>query len=268
MIRNREELVSMANSWTTMAKEDLRNKIVSFMEEVGASADELAHVLAISNAEIQQIINGNGEISLLTFAKLLIATDNVLEVKPITESPFANMTAMPDPSQMPMPTPHMGGRMPMGEMPTPHMGGMPMPHIPHPNMGEVNEALNQKPLRRAAKHNAVSSSQKPTGQPIPLDELGKRELANLIVKNHWEREIDINSSSRGELIDFLEFKFSMPMEAAPMPTPRMGGRMPMTEMPMPMANENDDEEVERITEILKKEVARNPQLRNLVKKYL
>ena len=73
---NREQLQRLASEWTRMAKNDIRNKVISFMREVDASERELAYVLAISDGELKQILEGNGEITLSTFAKLLIATGN------------------------------------------------------------------------------------------------------------------------------------------------------------------------------------------------
>ena len=92
---NREQLQKLASEWTRMAKNDIRNKVISFMREVDASERELAYVLAISDGELKQILEGNGEITLSTFAKLLIATGNALEIKPIEDTPIGDYGNIP-----------------------------------------------------------------------------------------------------------------------------------------------------------------------------
>ena len=89
---NREKLQSLASEWVRMAKNDIRKKIMDFMREVDTTKRELAYALAISEGELEQILNGNGEITLTTFAKLLIATGNALEIKPIEETPNWKLT--------------------------------------------------------------------------------------------------------------------------------------------------------------------------------
>ena len=108
---NRQILLSASSEWVRQAKNDIRNRMMQFMQEVNTSRSELAYALAISEAELAQILDGNGEITLTTFAKLLIATGNVLEIKPVEESPLAMENGAPvppaeqpqDPPQRPQP---------------------------------------------------------------------------------------------------------------------------------------------------------------------
>lgn len=102
---NREQLQKLASEWTRMAKNDIRNKVISFMREVDASERELAYVLAISDGELKQILEGNGEISLSTFAKLLIATGNALEIKPIEDTPIGDYENIPTEEEFERPLP-------------------------------------------------------------------------------------------------------------------------------------------------------------------
>lgn len=89
MIKNREQLLALSADWSARAKNDLRNKMIEFIEMSGMNQAQLSDVLGMSMGEIEQILNGNGEITLTTFAKLLIATDHVLEIKPLAMSPLA-----------------------------------------------------------------------------------------------------------------------------------------------------------------------------------
>ena len=83
MIRTREELIMASNQWLNVAMKDLKNQMISFINKNGTSEEELADALAISIEDVENILNESGTISLLTFAKLLIATENVIEIKPL-----------------------------------------------------------------------------------------------------------------------------------------------------------------------------------------
>lgn len=269
MIKNRRELEALAAQWTTRAKNDLRNQMIEFIEANGTNEAELADALAISLDEIDQILNGNGEISLTTFAKLLIATDNVIEIKPVNvmrQQFGGRMPQMPPQGRMPR---MQRGSMPQGHMPFPPMGDMPTPPMcegmegyPMPPMEEMPKAPrfggmpgmaqrmkknqpNRLPNGRfAPKNQPQTQMQRVSLDELDLDELGKFELVNIIRQNHWESEIDLNSR-RGELIEFLNYKINSPQ--------------PMVEQ----ETEND-----KIARMLAEEVARNPHLKDMVKKYL
>lgn len=106
---NRQKLQTLASEWVRVAKNDIRNKVIEFMQEVDATTREFAYALAISEGELEQILQGNGEITLSTFAKLLIATGNALEIKPIDETPLGDYDNIPSEGfmHMPMPRPNV-----------------------------------------------------------------------------------------------------------------------------------------------------------------
>ena len=253
MIKNRRELEAATRQWMGRAKEDLRNQMIAFIEANGTNEHELSEALGISLDEIDRILNG-GEISLSTFAKLLIATDNVIEIKPVEVMKQQFGGRMPQ-SRMQMP--HMGGRMPF-----PPMGdGYPMPpmgeEIPQvhrfggmPGMGQrvKKNQPNRLPNGRFAPKNQPQV-QRVRLDEMDLDELGKNELIDIIRQNHWETEIDLNAR-RGELIEFLNYKIHTPEPEA-------------------MTNaQHEETENERIGRMLFEEVKRNPHLKEMVKKYL
>ena len=98
MIKNRQTLMALAAEWTTRAKNDLRGaEFLNFMREVGTDETELANALGISDGELNQILNGNGEITLQYSAKILIATENAIEIKPIEATPFGIIRLIPLP---------------------------------------------------------------------------------------------------------------------------------------------------------------------------
>lgn len=271
MIRNRRELEAVAAQWTNRAKNDLRNQMIAFIEANGTNEGELADALAISVDEVDQILNGNGEISLSTFAKILIATDNVIEIKPAALMPRHAMGNMPM-TERRMPRGNRG-EAPRGGYPMPPMGGMPFPPMgeipegfPMPPMGEEMPRFGGMPgmQPKKAKKQTATPNRLPNGRFAPknaqtpnmqcvrldeidFDELGRNELCNIIAQNHWDSEIDLNQTKRGELIEFLNWKMTQPEAQEPT---------------------NMDDENARIASMLAEEVARNPHLKEMVKKYL
>lgn len=273
MVKNREELMAMSSEWMGMAMNDLRRQMISFMESVGASEDELAHILCISPNELNAIIDGGDDISLSTFAKLLIATDNVVEIKPISATPFKNVSNMPRPNGRRVPP--MGGML--GGTPTPF--GMPMTR---PEMGRSKQKTpfggmaTNLPMRdergRFVKrnHQIVNDEtvQGFVGNPTnvrsnqELPKVPRRELVSTIIANGWDEAIDIINSTSDELMRFLMTKGL---------TPQHFERMANQHENVAAQNESpqiDEAENEQIMRMIEEELRRNPQLFDTVRKYV
>lgn len=197
MIQNREQLLSMATMWVNEAKNDIRNQAIAFMNTMNVSEEELAHVLGISCGELEQILRGNGEISLSTFAKVLIATDNMIEIKPLCATPFAQT-----PNNFPHPHEVRPNRLrgPQRPMPQRTPFGRPMPH---------NRPFGNMPLTPTMQNTMGGVSQSASMMdeaPLLLDSMSRSQLIDEIVKNGWDNQININTSSRSQLIAFLVSK--------------------------------------------------------------
>ena len=160
---NREQLQRLASEWVRMAKNDIRKKVIDFMQEVDASPRELAYHLAMSEGELQQITEGNGEITLTTFAKLLIATGNALEIKPIDETPIGDYENLPNEEEFerPLPRPNVFER-PRPQMNHPQFA---RPNFTHP-IGEERENGIEAVARRILVHIALHLAE---GQITPRD---------------------------------------------------------------------------------------------------
>lgn len=207
MVKNREELVRMANEWMSFAKADLSSQIVSFMEKVGTDINALSEALAISQEELLSIIERRGDIKLSTFAKLLIATDHVVEIKPLSAAPM--MSGMPNNSKRTRSAKGQTRRQvsPMEEMPF----GMPTP------MG----------MPRDAKGRFIPRTCPPSGypHPMPMDmqtidqtrlqgdintgslQVGdRRTLISEIRENGWDNELDLINATEDELSRFIQMK--------------------------------------------------------------
>ena len=274
---NREQLQKLASEWTRMAKNDIRNKVISFMREVDASERELAYVLAISDGELKQILEGNGEITLSTFAKLLIATGNALEIKPIEDTPISDYENIPTEEEFerPLPRPNVFARQ--KPQPMQPQFGRPNFSRPIPPMHEEdgNDFIPPMPeeLRRAMeerydrhvhrpeqprdeygrfapKHPQMRKEEAPRREVSPFESKSTDELVKIIRERLWDSEINLNRASKEELVAFLDEKNKR-----------------MTEYKRMKALE-EDPKVNEFKSKMKNTLHNNPHLREWAKKFL
>ena len=285
MIKNRQTLLALAAEWTTRAKNDLREQILNFMREVGTDETELANALGISDGELSQILNGNGEITLSTFAKILIATENAIEIKPIGATPFGSYGQIP-----PMPRGQFGpcGAMrPRDGRPMPPMGGQ-MPPMGVPPMGDVPQrrfcgmpGMSRKMNRQTPP---MGGQMPPMADPEIMESIGaldampRATLMDTIVTNHWENEINLMTATRADMINFLMEKgFRVPrtneVTNAPF-TQEVGNRQhggvdtTATTENLTVNEDNDVDDTSNLGAMLAEELQRNPHLKSIVERYL
>lgn len=280
MIKNRRELENLATQWMGHAMNDLREQLISFIEQNGTNEVELANALTVPVEEIESILNGGGDIALSTFAKLLIGTEHVIEIKPLAvmkEQFGGRMPQIPPRGRMPQMPPMGEGRIPRRPMGMPQMPPMgedfPMPPMdgempprfggmPGVGMPKVKKnTQNRLPNGRFAPKNAPQRSgmKRVRLEDLELDELGRNELCDIITQNHWDSEIDLNTTRRGDLIDFLSYKMTQHE------MPRMEANRHTVNVEAPQVQETEKDKIARL---LAEEVERNPHLKELVKKYL
>ena len=274
---NREQLQKLASEWTRMAKNDIRNKVISFMREVDASERELAYVLAISDGELKQILEGNGEITLSTFAKLLIATGNALEIKPIEDTPISDYENIPTEEEFerPLPRPNVFARQ--KPQPMQPQFGRPNFSRPIPPMHEEdgNDFIPPMPeeLRRAMeerydrhvhrpeqprdeygrfapKHPQMRKEEAPRREVSPFESKSTDELVKIIRERLWDSEINLNRASKEELVAFLDEK-----------NKRMSEYKRMRAL-------EEDPKVNEFKSKMKNTLHNNPHLREWAKKFL
>ena len=274
---NREQLQKLASEWTRMAKNDIRNKVISFMREVDASERELAYVLAISDGELKQILEGNGEITLSTFAKLLIATGNALEIKPIEDTPISDYENIPTEEEFerPLPRPNVFARQkpqpmqpqfgrPSFSRPIPPMheedGNDFIPPMPE-ELRRAMEERYDRPVHRpeqprdeygrfAPKHPQMRKEEAPRREVSPFESKSTDELVKIIRERLWDSEINLNRASKKELVAFLDEKNKR-----------------MTEYKRMKALE-EDPKVNEFKSKMKNTLHNNPHLREWAKKFL
>jgi transcriptional regulator with XRE-family HTH domain len=283
---NREKLQTLASEWVRIAKNDIRNKVREFMNEVNASPIELANVLTISEGEIEQILNGNGEITLTTFAKLLIATGNALEIKPIEETPIGCYGNLPSEEELrrPLPRPNIFEQQRNPRDICPHFSRhfenddlmddkdddefdgddnefMPPPP---PNFEEFRKMMDERLGRNEnATHHTTQPrdrfgrfmSNRPKREEeetpkTPFDNMSFDELHDIIVDKLWDSEIDMATASKQDLVNFLVEKDKR-----------------IKEIKRVRELENDPKVVE-FKNRMKKTLEENPHLREWAKKFI
>ena len=218
MVKNRKELLEVAGANANQLKKHLRNAVRSFINEQGVSPEELAYVLGITNEEMFQIIDGDGNITIDVLSKLLVATDLAVEIKPISMTPLKKfgremprsggfpMAIPTDEDGMPLPPPP--GFMGDGFGPGVMLGG------PNPFEKKRDVAEKQKPMRD--EHGRFIGKgherrKQATQRPSDLDEnpyfsMSNSELANIIRQNIWDGEIDLSRANHEQLVDFVTNK--------------------------------------------------------------
>lgn len=241
MIRNEREFTATVTEWISRAKADLQQQLIDFMDVMQSDVNELAAALHVDPAEIEAIVSGEADtITLDTFAKILVGSNHILEIKPLDATPFGGFGDVPH-GHMPPMRPPMGGRMtppPMGgRMTPPPMGNRMGGRMTPPPMGGIPPMPEEQEVS-------------------PMDRMSRKDIIDTIRANQWDSEIDMTTATRAELIDFLSQKNFMTDEVTPQ-APRT------TEPTAPQTSESS-----RIAELLAAELERNPQLKEVIGKYL
>lgn len=281
MVNSRKDLLQKSKAWMSMAKEDLRRQVISFMESVGTNENALANALCITVDELNSIIHGNGDIALSTFAKLLIATDNVIEIKPISETPLANnRNPFIDSAAMP-PTPFSGLEMPKRNLKRDSKGrfvgnnasSTSMPNIPPmgiPNFSDPSMSSAKFGAPTPTRFGGMPGMAKRLRNitPSPRPSAPRRELVTTILANGWDSEIDIMNSTSDELVGFLMDKGLTPAHFARMAETHAVEEPENDEVNTPTSHDETENETARIMRMIQEELERNPQLLENVKKYI
>lgn len=267
MLKNKRQLVSEARMWMAIAANDLRSKVESFVEEVGTSAEELADALSVDVDEVEKMLEGNiDDLKLDTFAKLLIGTNNIIEIKPLNEMP--NMPNMPNFGGMP--------HMPIGRFgqPIPNFGQQRAPRNVRPQEmptmeGEPSPFATRKPKKTTPNRLpngrfAPKATKRVRLDEMTLDTLTRQNLIDIINQNRWGGEIDIDELRRSDLIDFINHKIATETQREDTVNECQG----FTENEVMPTDRITDSERDRIAQMLAEEVERNPHLKDMVRKYL
>lgn len=263
---NRQKLQTLASEWVRMAKNDIRKKVIDFIHEVDTTPRELAYHLAMSEGELQQIIEGNGEITITTFAKLLIATGNALEIKPIEETPMGDYENILDEREFerPLPRPNVFERPRPQEMHRPQFTRPTftrereedfVPPMPE-SLRKAMEERYGNPSQPRDEHGRFMSPRRKEAAPrseVPTSPFASKstdELVKIIKERLWDTEINLNTATKKDLVKFLDDKNKRMSEYK---------RMKALE---------EDPKVNEFKKRMKKTLDSNPHLRDWVKRFV
>lgn len=220
MVKNREELIQVAQSNANQLKNHLRSAVRDFLIAQRVSPDDLAYVLGITGQEMAQILEGDANVTVDTLSKLLVATDLVVEIKPIRNTPLGgygrNMPrsgGYPGPGGMPIPVDENGRPLP----PPPGFPRMSGGFPPRPQRDEREEVPMEAPVQREPPRDERGRFIKKANRRPARDEqrnggqnnyfaMPDAELINIIRTNIWDGEIDIQRASHQELAQFVAEK--------------------------------------------------------------
>lgn len=205
MVRNREELLRVASQHAGQLKNEVSRGLKGFMSAKRVSAGQLAHVLGINEGHMNEIVRGTAQLNVDDLSKILVALDLAVEIKPVSMTPVGGygdgfpLGKMPrGGKKAPMP---FGGPMP----PMPFGGPMPFPHEP---FAEPAEPQPRDERGRFVRRNATATTYRPSAVPNggEFEMLSDDELKDIILRNLWDGEIDVNRASHGELAAFVNRK--------------------------------------------------------------
>lgn len=227
MVKNREELLQVAQSNSAQLKSHLRRAVNEFLKAQNVSPIDLAYVLGITDAEMRQILEGNGNITVDALSKLLVATDMAVEIKPVRNTPLGSYgKGMPRSGGYPGP-----GSIPVDEngrpLPPPpgwHPGMVPgfgpaprtrqreeraadnMQEVPMETNGPVRDSRGRFVKKASATQRRPATQRPQAEEDNPYSKLSVDQLINIIRTNIWDGEIDVNASTHEQLAAFVANK--------------------------------------------------------------
>lgn len=222
---NKREIQNLAYEWTLSAKKDLRTKVINFMEETDSTPTDVAEELGVSATDISKILHGDGNIPIESFAKILIASGFAVEMKPLNQTPFAHINEMRNIEDDEIENEYeldMTQNTPHYSVPT-YTASWKNPFVSDSTMHENVMRRLQNDAASAAHHHcthdanctcghhhAETSAIRVNGETHnPFASMTIQQLKDIIEKNLWDSEININSNNRQEFIDFLVKKDKM-----------------------------------------------------------
>lgn len=293
MVKNREELLYVAQENANQLKTNLRAAVSDFLRMQKVTPDELAYVLGITTNEMKQILEGNGNITVDALSKLLVATDMAVEIKPVRNTPLGSYGrkmpssgGYPSPNGMPVgpggipvgpdgrPLPPPPGFPGMFPGRTPQMGGAPserVEEVPMETNAPARDAHGRFVRKTATQRKPATSQRKPvTGNPYT--NVNDAELVNIIRQNIWDGEIDVNHATHEELAAFVANKERIMRERTENPTMEQArAQQNMHSVEREELNPNGGSQINQFLEMLgniAKEAENNPQLAETIARFM
>lgn len=234
MVRNREELLRVASQHAGQLKNEVSRGLKGFMSAKRVSAGQLAHVLGINEGHMNEIVRGTAQLNVDDLSKILVALDLAVEIKPVSMTPVGGYgdgfplgkmprgggRSMPSFEEFEkemlkrIPTPEEVDKMRKGhgksrhDRPAPvpfNPFDMPMP-FPHEPFAEPAEPQPRDERGRFVRRNATATRPSAVPNGGEFEMLSDDELKDIILRNLWDGEIDVNRASHGALAAFVNRK--------------------------------------------------------------
>lgn len=245
----REEMSRIASDVKNRIKSDVCNQLNNFFRTHGVSIEDFSSFTRIHCDDIRRILGGDTNMSLDTFVKIMLATGNAIEIKPIVPKRRDVGKGMPRPhGRMPFPA--------MGEMPCMPFGEMINENRPRPweNNHEINENTNRFQMEENGDLNEVREGHN-------FHSLSREELVNIVIDMGLENAIDLRRATRSALIDFLTLSTTPNVDASRCPSFENGSlkNEGITEREKVVSNDKE-REFSKMMEKIGNMLSSNPQL--------
>ena len=269
----KEQFLALFGNWINQYKADIQSKVSNFLKENDATPEDLAEVVDVPVEEIYDILNGNGEeISVETFGKLLLASGFALAIEPIEQTPLrtydnVNPHVMHEPQReersATRPNPFTHPCMSNGFGMSPRGGfGMP-PHdfdpsrIPPHVREQFERDMNMEHHQTTPRNESPRFTRREVPQS-PFENMDDERMKRIIRHELWDSEINLNTASHRDLVNFLTEKNKRKQEVL---------RRDKEEKSRIEELERDPQVAEFVKN-MKKNIKDNPQFRSYMKNFL
>ena len=208
MVKSREELLRVASRNVAQLKREMSRMLKHFMEANEVELEEIAYVMGISEEKMEGILNETATLDVYDLSKILVALDLVAEIKPIEMTPLKGYSDdMPEMGELPnFEDLHPGMPLPPFSRRNPHLFGFDEEPIEHE---EDDKKLDEPKAVEKPKQMRDSRGRfLPKEKPIhnEFEELTDDDLLDIIFKNLWDTEINVEDASHEELALFVANK--------------------------------------------------------------
>jgi hypothetical protein len=223
MAKTKQSIIRHANEFIEMASADIRAKLVEVMENTDLDADEIADALDIDEEEVEAILEGEGVVTLDAFAKILIATNHCVVVKQLPPEAMEDDEDEDDED---------------------------LEDEDDDIEDEDDEPACPEEFEELFHEHRHGAKLPPSP---PFSSMKREQLERIIKSKLWDTEIDMDHSSREELVLFLNNKDK-----------RLREMLEKKES----AKSKKDKSIEEFRKLLEEKMAENPRLKDALAEML
>lgn len=172
----REEMAQVVSDVKNRIKSDICSKMQNFFASHNKTVEEFSHFTQADSRDVRNVLNGNANISLDSFIKMMVATGNAIEVRSLVP-------------------PHMM-RQNVCENNFNHCQ-----NTNHCNVNNCNEEVEDD-----FENEDDEIIDECSFSEMELHTKTREELVDLVFEMGWETEIDMCRATRSALINFLSSK--------------------------------------------------------------